>query len=213
MCQIHTIAGRRDFKFREGRITIVLPRGATLLIDRAMYTPSAPRSLISFKDLQAHGIHTFNVVNNHEEALELRQGIEVIVIAYAGATGLYELPITCRTHPQSGLQTSVASIVSQSHTDIPQEPAGFVFSMILPTKTGLWNSRIECPGTTMFCRMISILTRHEVCQGYANKVGVCATCVQGKMFNKPSRWMLPIELRPRLHRLHGDICRPVTRAS
>ena len=48
VCQVHTIAGRRDFKFHKGQATIVLPGGTTLLIDRAMYAPSAHRSLISF---------------------------------------------------------------------------------------------------------------------------------------------------------------------
>ena len=38
---MQTIAGGRDFKFREGRTTIVLPGGATLLIGNAMFAPSA----------------------------------------------------------------------------------------------------------------------------------------------------------------------------
>ena len=29
------------------------------------------------------------------------------------------------------------------------------------------------------------------------------------MINWPSRWKLPTELPPRLHHLHGDICRPI----
>ena len=33
------------------------------------------------------------------------------------------------------------------------------------------------------------------------------------MINKPSRWTLPTKLPPRLHRLHGDICGPITPAS
>ena len=38
--QMHTIARRWDLKFRQGRTTIVLPGGTTLLIDGAMYAPS-----------------------------------------------------------------------------------------------------------------------------------------------------------------------------
>ena len=124
----------------------------------------------------AHGIHIFTVVKDHEEALELRQRTEVITTAYVGATGLYKLPITVGTHPQTGLQTLLASIVSQSQTDIPQEPMGFVFSMALPTKTGLWHNRMGHPRTIMFHMIIPILIGHEVCQEDANKVGVCATC-------------------------------------
>jgi hypothetical protein len=36
VCKMLTIAGRRDFKFREGQAKIVLPGGATLLIERAI---------------------------------------------------------------------------------------------------------------------------------------------------------------------------------
>ena len=36
VCQMQTIVGRRDFKFREDRATIVLSGSAPLLIDRAM---------------------------------------------------------------------------------------------------------------------------------------------------------------------------------
>ena len=33
------------------------------------------------------------------------------------------------------------------------------------------------------------------------------------MIYKPSKWTLPTKLPPRLHRLHGDICGPITPAS
>ena len=45
VCQMHSIAGRWDFKFRKGQATIVLPKGTILLIDRAMYAPLAHRML------------------------------------------------------------------------------------------------------------------------------------------------------------------------
>ena len=64
----------------------------------------------------------------------------------------------------------------------------------------------------MFRRMIPILLGHEVCQGDAKKTGVCNACVQGKMINRPSRWKLPTELPPRLHRLHGDTYGSITPA-
>jgi hypothetical protein len=115
VCKMLTIAGRRDSKFREGRAKIVLPGGTTLLIERAMYAPSAHRSLISFKDLRAHGVHTFTVVKGHSEALELRQGTAVIATAYAGSSGLYELPIDSAFHPL--LKGALASDLSQSQTE------------------------------------------------------------------------------------------------
>ena len=36
---------------------------------------------------------------------------------------------------------------------------------------------------------------------------------QGKLIHRASPWKLPIELPPRLHRLHDDICGPITLAS
>ena len=118
------------------------------------------QSLINFKELRAHGIHTFTMVKDHEEALELRQRTKVIATAYIGATGLYELSITNGTHPHTGLQTSLASVVFQSQIDIPQESVGSMFSMTFATKTGLWQSCMGHPGITMFRRMISIILGH-----------------------------------------------------
>jgi hypothetical protein len=198
VCKMLTIAGRRDFKFREGRAKIVLPGGATLWIERAMYAPSAHQSLISFKDLRAHGVHTFTVVKGHSEALELRQGTTVIATAYAGISGLYELPIVSTSHPQ--FKGALASDLSESQTETSQKLAS---PGSVPAKIGLWHNRRGHPGTTMFRRMIPILSGHEVCQGDANKVGVCSACAQGKMINRPSRWKLSTELSPQLHRLHG----------
>ena len=92
VCQLHTIARRWDFKFHEGRKTIVLPGDATLLIDRAMYASSTHRNFISFKDLWAHGIHTFTMVKDHEEALELMQGLRSL------PSPMWE-PLACMSNP------------------------------------------------------------------------------------------------------------------
>ena len=179
VCQMQTIAGGRDFKFHKGRATIVLPGGATLLIANAMFAPSASRSLISFKDLRANGIHTTTIVKNNKEALLLQRETEVLATAYAGCGGLYELPI------RSGGQPHKVSLASEpTKPQSSKRPAG---PLPLPEKVGLWHNRIGHPGTTMFRRMIPILSGHEVCQGDANKIGVCTACAQGKMINRPSR--------------------------
>ena len=197
VCQMQTIAGGRDFKFCEGQATIVLPGGATLLIANAMFAPSASRSLISFKDMQANDIHTTTIVKINKEALLLQRETEVLTTAYAGCGGLYEFPI------RSGGQPHKVSLAKPQSSKRPVGP------LPLPEKVGLWHSRMDHPGTTMFQRMIPILSGHEVCQGDANKTGMCTACAQGKMINQPSRWKLPTELSPQLHRLHGDICGPI----
>ena len=96
---MQTIAEGRDFKFREGHATIVLPGGATLLIANAMFAPEASESLISFKDLRANDIHTTMIVKNNKEALLLQRETEVLATAYAGCGGLYELPIRSGNNP------------------------------------------------------------------------------------------------------------------
>ena len=168
VCQMQTIAGRRDFEFREGWTTIVLPGGATLLIANAMFAPSASQSLISFKDLRANDIHTMTIVKNNKEALLLQQETEVLATTYAGCGGLNELPI------QSGGQPHKISLASEpTKPQSSKRPAG---PLPLPEKVGLWHIRMDHLGTTMFQRMIPILSGHEVCQGDANKTGVCTAC-------------------------------------
>ena len=165
---MQTIAGGRDFKFREGRATIVLPGGATLLIANAMFAPSASRSLISFKDLRANGIHTMTIVKNNKKALLLQQETEVLTTTYAGCGGLYELPI------RSGGQSHKMSLASEPTK--PQSSKRHAGPLPLPEKVELWHNRMSHPGTIMFRRTIPILSGHKVCQGNANKIGVCFAC-------------------------------------
>ena len=201
ICKMHTIAGGQDFKYREGRATIVLPGGATLQMDNAMYAPDAHRSLISFKDLRANGIYTTTSVVKEKEALVLQRGTAVLATTFTGCGGLYELPITSGATPQ---KASLASEPSQPRAEDSVKPTG------PPTKVGLWHKWMGHPGSTMFRRMVPILSGHEVCLGDINKLGVCGACAQGKLINRPSRWKLPTELPPRLHCLHGDVCGPIT---
>ena len=90
---IVTIAGRRNFHYREGQARVLLPGGTPVLCERAMYSPNAPRSLISYRDLRANGIHITTTQVNGEEVLELRRGLSVLATAKGGANALYEMKI------------------------------------------------------------------------------------------------------------------------
>ena len=186
-CNILTIAGSRTFKFREGRATIVLPGGFPLRCERAMYAPAAPRSLISYRDLRANGIHasTRDGEVDDDEALELRKGTHVFTTVKAGTTGLYELKITAAA--TNGRSCNLT---------------------VLP-KAQLWHRRLGHPGTTIFRRMLPVLTGHTLSTSDADKVADCTACIQGKYAKHPSRWRLPTELPQPLQRLHGDICGPI----
>ena len=158
-----------------------------------MFAPDAQRSLISFHDLWSHGIHALTALKDGEETLKLRQGQECLVTARCGVSGLYEIPISCPTRGQQDMQPL----------------SGSAYFVTIPDKAKLWHGRMGHPGTTMFRRMLPQLTGHEVCLSDASKVGACEACAQGKLILKPSRWKLPQELPPPLHRLHGDICGPI----
>ena len=73
---------------------VVLPGGATLVCENAMYTPSAHRSLINFQDLRGHGIHVLTALRNGEETLELWQGQKCLATIVCKAGGLYEMEIS-----------------------------------------------------------------------------------------------------------------------
>ena len=143
----------------------------------------------------------------------------VLCHTYAGATSLHKLLInsTIGISPYNRFKTpqSLASAVnqSQSHTGVLWKLASSMFITPLPMKIGLWHSHMVHSRTMMFFRMIPILLGHYIYQSDANKVEVCTTCAQGKLIQQPTQWKLPTELPPKLHRLHGDICKPIIPAS
>ena len=93
MSDIVTIAGRRNFCYKEGQARVLLLGGTPILCERAMYSPNGPRSLISYRDLRANGIHITTAQVHGEEVLELRRGLSVLATAKAGANALYEIKI------------------------------------------------------------------------------------------------------------------------
>jgi hypothetical protein len=205
-CEMITVTGRRNFVFHEGPATVVLSRGTTLVFPKAMYAPTAQRSLISFRDLRAHGIHLLTVLRNGEETLALRQGPRHLATAHAGARGLYQLDISSSASAPVVYHLDLSSSASGT-TDDPSlqqiglkttQSAGSAFTVTFPIKTGLWHGRMGHPETTMFRRMLPILAGHSVCPSDANKVGLCAACAQGKLIQRPSQWKLSAELPPKL---------------
>ena len=59
-----------------------------------MYALAAPRSLISYRDLRANGIHAFIQGERDDEmVLELRKRAQFLATVQESATGLYEVLI------------------------------------------------------------------------------------------------------------------------
>jgi hypothetical protein len=119
-CELSTVVGKRKMIFREGRARVTLPGGATLICSNAMFAPDAQRSLISFRNLRAHGIHALTAIRDGEEILNLIQGSTCLATARCGVTGLYEIPI---------------SILTEGHQDHS------TYSVTIPEKAKLWHSR------------------------------------------------------------------------
>ena len=204
-CEILTIAGKRTLKYREGRANIVLPGGAPLTCERAMYAPDAPRSLISYRDLRANQIHVSTALEIDEEVLELRRGKMILATAYAGANGLYELALQVEPPCQAGEEED------GRHASPRLALMGAQMSFMTSTaKADLWHRRLGHPGTTMMRKMVPTLMGHDLCTSDAERVEECTACIQGKLIRQPSKWKLPTELPAPLHRLHGDICGPIT---
>jgi hypothetical protein len=116
-----------------------------------------------------------------DQTSELRQKLRPLVIAHTEA---------------DNLRISSSATGSTDGNTI-KHPKGSDFSVISPTKVGLWHSMPGHHETTMFRRMLPILTGHAVCPSDASKVGDCVACSQSKLIQRPTRWKLPTEL-PRM---------------
>ena len=92
-CELTTIAGKRNLKFKEGWAKLLLPRGTSITLARAMYAFAAPHNLISYKDLHAQVVHLTTKLVQGEEAIELWRRGEILATATAGTTGLYSIKI------------------------------------------------------------------------------------------------------------------------
>ena len=69
-----------------------------------------------------------------DQASEFRQGLHPLATAHAEADNL----------------RISSSATGSTDGDTIKQPKGYVFSVIFPTKVGLWHSRLGHPGTTMF---------------------------------------------------------------
>ena len=57
--------------------------------------------------------------------------------------------------------------------------------------------------------MIPLVQGHNLTASDAGKTKECIACIQGKLIKRPSLWILPNELPPPLHKIHGDVCGPI----
>jgi hypothetical protein len=204
---VTTIAGKKNLTFQEGCATIWLPGNIPVICREAIYAPDAPRSLISYRDLRANNIHVSTVLENDEEALKLWQGERALASAVAGAEGLYEIAINAISpapRAKEGIGQAAREVVPGAKGRNPARSF-----LTAQASSDLWHKRLGHPGTTIFRRMIPLLTGHPLTPSDANKIAPCEACIQGKMIKRPSKWQLPTEMPQPLHRLQGDVCGPI----
>ena len=158
----------------------MLPGGSRIHCKKAMYAPEAPRSLISYRDLRANGIHAQTCVKDSQEALQLWKGQLVIATIHASPSGLFELR-TVSPHRE----TARSENISES------------FSSTICT-ANIWHHRLGHPGTTMMRRQIPITTNHGLSTREAERVAQCEACIAGKLVRQASKWKLPTEMPPPL---------------
>ena len=99
-------------KFKEGRAKLLLPGGTSLTLPQAMYAPTAPRNLISYKDLRAQDVHLTTKRVKGEKAIELRRRGATLATATAGATGLYSVKICPPTGRVQSRQRSTFAVTN-----------------------------------------------------------------------------------------------------
>ena len=188
---------------------MVLPGGFPLNCEKSIYAPDASRSLISYRDMRARNVHVSTAVVNDEEVLELKQGLMILATARVGDDGMYKIVI----NPFDNV--SPISLIDEEEVcmatwvgDPEAKCCNLAKGVFVDTKAkpDVWHERLGHPGTTIFRRMLHLLTSHNLVTAYAGKIHECEACIQGKYIRKPSKWTLPNELSLPLYRFHGDIC-------
>lgn len=140
-----TMAGSNVFRFQEGPAKVQLPEGTTITCMRAMYSPSAPRSLISYRDVRTNGFHLSTKILDSREALVFIQHNKIVETAFAAVSGLYRIAI--RPH--------------------------VVFSFALScknNKVSLWHGRLGHPGSTLFRKIIPCIAGHNLQRADVNSM-------------------------------------------
>ena len=140
---IMTIAGSGSHVIGSGRATITLPMGTTLIIEDALLYPESTRTLLSFKDIRANGLH---VETNDED------GKECLLITKREENGkrvLEKLPSF-----DTGLY----------YTRIVGPPVYTAFKNVFRSSElfRLWHDRLGHPGLRMMRNVITNSCGHNV---------------------------------------------------
>ena len=176
-----------------------------------MLAPTAPHSLLSYRDLQAQGIHLTTTVVDGDKAIEFRRNGEILTLAKRSTNGLYNVKISCWCREtQSMLQ---ANTVSSHPHPLPQDqvPAGpgDLKRLVEPKAATLRLVELtaatlaEPKATTMVEPMATILSQNHstnvaVCTNVPSKLRLWHGCLghPGAML---LRWMIPLLEGHNLH--------------
>jgi peptide/histidine transporter 3/4 len=159
---IMTIAGGKSKIVGSGRATIILPVRTTLLIEEALLYPESTRTLLSFKDIRANGLHVETDDDNGKECLLITKrdahGKHVVEKFPSFDTGLYYTKIVAPP-----VYTTLKTIFRSSE----------LFC--------LWHDRLGHPGIRMMRNIINNSNGHGVnVKNFPNHDDfVCSACATG----------------------------------
>ena len=160
-------------------------------------------------DPRAMNIHACTTMHGSEEVIELRQGPKVVATANAGLDGLYKVAIKPLASSPGTAEEEVCMAAWGAEPMSERNLAHGTPHGMKVAKPDIWHSRFGHPGTTIFQRMIPLTHGHNLTASDVGKTYECVACIQGKLIKRPSSWILPTELPPPLHRIHGDVCGPI----
>ena len=193
---VSTICGNAKLFEGSGIAHIILPKGAKLVIEEALYSEKSQQNLLSFKDIRKNGYHNETTNEGNVEYL-------CITTIVSGKKSVLErLPAFC-----SGLYyTNISSI--EAHAIVNQQLTNHSEFII-------WHNRLGHPGSIMMQRIIENSSGHSLKNKKILQTNEfsCATCSQGKLIIRPSPAKIGIESPIFLERIHGDICGPIQPSS
>ena len=119
-----------------------------------MYALDVPRSMISYRDLRANGIHISTVIEKNEEALKLWQGQRPLATAVAGVNSLYEIAIKAIS-PTPRVEEEVSPVAQERGPNVKAHNLAQKHSIYLTASvvSDIWHKRLGHPNTTIFRKM------------------------------------------------------------
>jgi peptide/histidine transporter 3/4 len=186
---IMTIARSNAHIVGTGSATLVLPMGTQIFVKDALLYPDSKRTLLSFQDIRANGLHV---------EIEIEHGSEYLFITKFDG---YQKRVVERL-------PSSSSGLYYTYVEPTEEYVAMktIFQNIESFR--IWHDHLGHPGLSMMRRIINNSAGHDV-KSFPNLEDfICTACAKGKLITRPSLLKIRDESPVFLQRIQGDICGP-----